>query len=104
MKSIACSSTRQFPNSDRVLFWAAARNRDIDVEKSPPACKLDLSKLEAEELRTLSEWSQWTACSRKCELGTTERSRSIIKEGSGGLGPGLALKEAGGPPGVPGPE
>ena len=43
----------------------------------------------------LSEWSSWSVCSRKCELGTTERSRQIIKEGSGGLGAGLALKEVG---------
>eukprot|EP00913_Durusdinium_trenchii_P020877 g19615.t1 len=41
----------------------------------------------------LSQWSEWTICSRKCELGTTERSRQIVKEGSGGLGAGLALKE-----------
>ena len=36
------------------------RNRDIDIEKSPPACKLDLSKLEGEaqdELRNyLKDW------------------------------------------------
>jgi hypothetical protein len=37
-----------------------ARNRDIDIEKSPPACKLDLSKLEGgamDELRNyLKDW------------------------------------------------
>eukprot|EP00434_Breviolum_minutum_P022929 symbB.v1.2.020228.t1/scaffold1690.1/size105730/2 len=89
------------------------RNRDIDMEKSPQACKLDFEDLGMDDTRKylkeirpcgqqhcmdvvdseLSQWSEWTECSRKCELGTTERSRSIIKEGSGGLGAGLALKE-----------
>ncbi|CAJ1420422.1 unnamed protein product [Effrenium voratum] len=85
-----------------------SRTRDIDYSGSPSDCTLDLEdkSLFLKETRAcgsqhcvdvvesqLSQWTEWTQCSKDCGLGTTSRSRKILREGSGGLGSGLALQE-----------
>jgi len=87
-----------------------SRSRDIDYSGSDTDCKLqwlgyDRSVFMKEtqacgkqhcvmtSQSELSQWSEWSLCSRKCGLGTTSRSRKILREGSGGLGMGMALQE-----------